>query len=469
MTYARIAFISKELLSLIASAGLFFASISVAAGATINLINLDGPGEGFNDNSAPFLNQTGNNGMTLGQQRLNVFRAAADFWEAQLISSVDITVDINMDPLDCNANGAVLGAAGPNQAASNFANAPLPNVAYVIATANSLAGVDLDPGNSDIGATFNVDIDNNNACLNGTNWWLGIDSPAPPGTISLYDTVLHEIAHGLGVSSLVALAPIPQFGIVAGDFFTGNTPPIYAVNLRDETLGLTWGQMNSAQRAFSSTNTGNLVWNGNSANNNSDHLAAVSRTNGRIRMYAPNPVEGGSSVSHWDIALSPDELMEPFATPMTDERSTLQLLEDVGWELVGGPGELNFTSSTLTVFEDREEATIRVARTGGIAGAASVTVQSQDITANAGADYQAVNTTLSWADREGGVKTVTVAITNDDIEEPDGETVSFSLVNLVGDVPVGDTDSLVLTIRDPDEGFLLDLIPAIISGSQRSR
>ena len=31
-------------------------------------------------------------------------------------------------------------------------------------------------------------------------------------------------------------------------------------------------------------------------------------------MYAPNPYESGSSVSHWSTSLYPNEIMEPFLT-----------------------------------------------------------------------------------------------------------------------------------------------------------
>ncbi|MGH6900904.1 MAG: hypothetical protein ACREJ5_30850, partial [Geminicoccaceae bacterium] len=48
-------------------------------------------------------------------------------------------------------------------------------------------------------------------------------------------------------------------------------------------------------------------------------------------MYAPNPAEPGSSVSHWDVALTPDELMEPFATPASDQRLSDRLMADIGW------------------------------------------------------------------------------------------------------------------------------------------
>jgi hypothetical protein len=60
-------------------------------------------------------------------------------------------------------------------------------------------------------------------------------------------------------------------------------------------------------------------------------------TGGFVRLYAPNPYEPGSSVSHWDISLTPNVLMEPFANPgvsqqLTPPRDlTFSLLRDIGW------------------------------------------------------------------------------------------------------------------------------------------
>lgn len=55
-------------------------------------------------------------------------------------------------------------------------------------------------------------------------------------------------------------------------------------------------------------------------------------------MYAPNPAQSGSSVSHYDTALSPDELMEPSYTgPLHDVGLTLELFADLGWNVSSGP------------------------------------------------------------------------------------------------------------------------------------
>ena len=59
-------------------------------------------------------------------------------------------------------------------------------------------------------------------------------------------------------------------------------------------------------------------------------------------MYAPNPVEGGSSISHWDTTLFPNQLMEPSInldlshSVVAPRDLTFALLRDIGW-CVGCP------------------------------------------------------------------------------------------------------------------------------------
>ncbi len=54
---------------------------------------------------------------------------------------------------------------------------------------------------------------------------------------------------------------------------------------------------------------------------------------GRVRMYAPNPWQGGSSVSHWDVSATPNLLMEPALNPdLTSNLDlTIGLFRDIGW------------------------------------------------------------------------------------------------------------------------------------------
>jgi len=57
---------------------------------------------------------------------------------------------------------------------------------------------------------------------------------------------------------------------------------------------------------------------------------------GFVRLYAPNPAEPGSSVSHFDTVASPNLLMEPFIsddlTSSTDQDLTNFQFMDIGWD-----------------------------------------------------------------------------------------------------------------------------------------
>ena len=55
------------------------AGVSRTGRYTFTIVNNDGAGEGFND-TTPVAPIGGNPGTTLGQQRLNVFQAAANVW-----------------------------------------------------------------------------------------------------------------------------------------------------------------------------------------------------------------------------------------------------------------------------------------------------------------------------------------------------------------------------------------------------
>lgn len=414
-------------------------SISAHA-ADILLVNNDSANEGFNDPSPAVSNQTGNTGNTLGEQRLRVFEAAANYWEQRLVIDVDVLVGINFDPLSCSAFSATLGSAGATNIFRNFTNAPRANTWYVSAVANNLAGRRVGGNSVDIQARFNSAIDNNSDCLRNTNWWLGINSPAPAGTISLFDTVLHEIGHGLGVSS-----GIRQNGELLAGFIDA-----YAFYLYDETRGQFWRDMTVAQRVTSATNTGNVTFRGPSVMANTGHIDEGKR-NGNLRVYAPSPYRSGSSISHWDTALVPDELMEPSATPTSDDRATLQMLRDVGWRLLGNqnsnPGSLGLESSNISVDEDQGTVQVQLRRTGGSDGIVSVNVNTTNGSATAGSDYQAINNqTVSWANNESGIKTVPLTLFSDDDVESN-ETFSITLSGATGGSNIS-SSSATVTIND---------------------
>jgi hypothetical protein len=64
-------------------------------------------------------------------------------------------------------------------------------------------------------------------------------------------------------------------------------------------------------------------------------LYAGADASGRLFMYAPNPYQSGSSVSHWDTSATPNLLMEPNISSDLNSNvdATLPAFRDIGWFL----------------------------------------------------------------------------------------------------------------------------------------
>jgi hypothetical protein len=238
---------------------------ATASAAKIELINIDPPGVGFND-PTPATPLGGNNGTTIGQQRLNAYQRALDLWGSVLKSDVPIEVvgSFSAFPPELCA-GNVLAQAGALQIFANFPNAPKADTWYGVALANALAGEDLAPGQlgpeddyagADIVAQFNGGIGAPD-CIPGSSWYYGLDNNAPDGTIDFLNTFMHEVGHGLGFANFISeddgLPPAyPDFPY----------PDIYERHTLDTTLGKTWDQLTPEQIVASATNTAHVVWNG---------------------------------------------------------------------------------------------------------------------------------------------------------------------------------------------------------------
>lgn len=201
-------------------------------------INNDGPGEGLNDPTvvAPV---GGNPGTTLGAQRLAILNHVGDIWGSFLVSDVPIVVNVGFDSLGAN----ILAGASPISQQADFTNAPKANTWYPIALANALAGVDLEPGVGDINITANSD----------GNFYYGLDSASTGGTANFVDTLLHEVAHGLGFASFI--------NGQTGALFLGKID-IFSTFILDRKFEETWSNFTSGERVASALNDPYLVWDG---------------------------------------------------------------------------------------------------------------------------------------------------------------------------------------------------------------
>src|ERR1041384_68720 len=82
---------SRQILRMFLLIGSILLISSFASATTIQINNVDGANQGFND-PTPVAPVGGNAGTTVGAQRLNVFNAAAAVWAGTLNSSVTIII-----------------------------------------------------------------------------------------------------------------------------------------------------------------------------------------------------------------------------------------------------------------------------------------------------------------------------------------------------------------------------------------
>lgn len=303
-----------------------FRAMSSPSLSAISIVNNDGTDEGFNDpNPAFVVGEGGNGGTTRGQQRLNVFDFAASIWGAFLDSPITTNVQAQFNPMTpCSSSGGVLGSAGTINVFRDFASAEFPGTWYPSALANKREVSDLSGSGAEINSTFNVNIDS--GCLGaGTRFYYGLDNATPPQRINLLVVLLHEMGHGFGFQSFVTGS--------TGQMLLG-FPDVYLRNMFDRTVGLHWHNMSNAQRQASALNTNNVLWDGASVRIASGSLTSGREAStGRVELFTPNPLQSGSSISHYSTAAFPNLLMEPSINPglPIDLDLSRQQMRDIGW------------------------------------------------------------------------------------------------------------------------------------------
>jgi len=113
-------------------------------------------------------------------------------------------------------------------------------------------------------------------------------------------------------------------------------------------------------------------------------------------------------------------------------------------------GEFRFLIEHREAQESAGTLTVSVERLDGSETAVNARVTSVDDSAVAGLDYVAVDEVLSWADGASGVRTFTVSILDDGLEEDSVETFALQVAVESGQAALGAPATLTVRILDND-------------------
>lgn len=313
------------------------------AKTSIRIISQDQPGEGLNDQT-PKEPVGGNTGTTLGEQRTIALEYAAHLIGQFLHSDLEIEIKADFRNEGGSTYSATLATAGPNSVHYNFSGAPQFNTYYPQALANKLNHHDLS-SSSDINAVFNSDVDTPSV-LGDDSWYYGLDAKPPYGDVDFVTVALHELLHGLGFLSLVNAGTGTKFN---------SRNDSYSHYLKQVGVSPSaFNEMTNSGRTIAATAIDKLVWNGETANFLAAQQLSKGLTSNQVQVYAPNPVEDGSSISHFSTKVSPNELMEPNYTGAKHYLGLAgAILSEVGW---GNYTDLNVTLTSNSSYSNLNEA-----------------------------------------------------------------------------------------------------------------
>lgn len=115
------------------------------------------------------------------------------------------------------------------------------------------------------------------------------------------------------------------------------------------------------------------------------------------------------------------------------------------------PPVVALDSNAFTVSEGNQ-VTVTIIRSNNF-GTISVDYATTDGSAIAGQDYTPQTGTLTWADGESGIKTITLATLSDIANEPD-ETFNVSLSNPQGGASLGTPSTATITVQNVSAGII---------------
>lgn len=114
------------------------------------------------------------------------------------------------------------------------------------------------------------------------------------------------------------------------------------------------------------------------------------------------------------------------------------------------PGTLRFAAAAVSAGEGDGAVVVTVRRVGGDDGQVSVDIETEDGSAQAGSDYEALSATLVWADGNDDPQDVPIDLLPDEDVEGD-ETFDVVLSSPSGGATLGSVRRTTVTIVDDDQ------------------
>lgn len=275
-------------------------------------------------------------GAAWSQPAKDAFESAVQVWERTIESPVDIEIDATATEF---GDPSLLGGAGPYDFRRNGRGTEslTDDVFEPVALANATRRIDTLPGEPDVVAEFNPQLD---------SLYFGLDGNPRPDQIDFRTIVLHEIGHGLG---LVGTASVDASGraTVGDTSVNGDSGVRSGVSYDQFTYATTTAQAgNGGSRILSlpdgSTElrtalTGDsLYWAG--------QLARTAAGGEKVRLYAPFDFLAGSSYGHLDEKTYQGEHAEGLMTPYILEG---EAFFDVGQIAMGMLADMGYAVPAL--------------------------------------------------------------------------------------------------------------------------
>ena len=324
----------------------------------------DAPRTGFYDET-PLADEVARgdiSGRTLGEVRRRAFQNALDLLESFIVTSNDNGIRIQAsfeDKGGINERGSInLASAG----AADFIpvsveELPVPGgfLTLPIALAEHFLEEELNPNEADVLITFNERF---------PSYYYGTGS-TPRGYVNFTETTAHELLHGLGfLHAIQEDGSFEQAQLRDGSTIALIFP--YDLSLYSEREAELLIHLSQTERRDAITSVDSLLWDGTigGAFTSScaqlmgkalmDEYPSAVDSEGRPRLYAPNPYEQGSSVAH--LAEASKDLMKPSSNGTEHAGFTLGMLLDMFWTVGGiSPTDLEILEDCLADSESEPE------------------------------------------------------------------------------------------------------------------